>query len=457
MDVEEKVEDLTFNDDLLNRQPFIEQVIKIIELQAEQRKTSCFAINGKWGVGKTFVLKMLEEQLSIIQSDKTKSDKYMIFHYNCWQYDYYEEPLVAIVASMLDTIDEKENLIPSAAKAKFKGFLKAIGSALLVKANEAIEKKTGFNPQELIEVITDAKEDSAETIENEHRYDSNFIFKATLNKLQETIKDLSNDKTIIFVVDELDRCLPEYAIKILERLHHVFVDIPNVQVILSIDKSQLEHIIKKTFGNDTVTQKYLSKFINFEVNLDEGSFTDKDEFDNKFAFYLQNFDYLNINTASTQVDEFISKIFDGIDMRSRIEVIEKCNLLHRMLNKDEEKRDFSIMCIEILFTLNKKFDFGIAHPNQTFNPHRERSAKNITPGIQFLFDIYQEADKHETPYIGSYNGKAYIRGFDIYGIIIACLRQQPHDVISDNGLKLYDFSKIKEYAKQFDDLLKIIS
>ena len=134
------------------------------------------------------------------------------------------------------------------------------------------------------------------------------------------------------MVDELDRCLPEYAIKILERLHHVFTDIPNVQVVLSIDKSQLEHIIKKTFGENTETQKYLSKFINFEVNLDEGSFTDKDEFDNKFAYYIQNFEYSNEATKEYQVDEFIIKIFDGIDMRSRIEIIEKCNLLHKFLS-----------------------------------------------------------------------------------------------------------------------------
>ena len=445
------------NKDLLNRQEFVDRVIKIIELQSAQKKTSCFAINGKWGVGKSFVLEMLEDKLSRIQSDETKSDKYMIFHYNCWQYDYYEEPLVAIVASMLDTIDEKDDLIPSEIKTKIKGFLKAVGSALLVKANEAIEKKTGFNPQEVIGVITNAQESSAEKIEEEHRYDSNFIFKATLKKLRETIQELSKDKTIIFVVDELDRCLPEYAIKVLERLHHVFDSIDNVQVILSIDKSQLEHIIKKTFGENTETQKYLSKFIDFEVNLDEGSFSDKEEFDNKFAFYLQKFDYLNKNTASPQVDEFNSKIFDGIDMRSRIEVIEKCNLLHRLLNKDDEKSDFSIMCIEILFTMNQMFDLGITSPNQTFNPKRERSANNITPGVQFLFDIYQEANKNEMPYISSYNGRTYIRGIDIYGIIIACLRQQSHDVISDNGMKLYDFSQIKNYAKQFDDLLKIIN
>ena len=61
--------------DLLDRQPFIDRVIKIIELQSAQKKTSCFAINGKWGVGKSFVLNMLEEQLEKIQSEETEADK----------------------------------------------------------------------------------------------------------------------------------------------------------------------------------------------------------------------------------------------------------------------------------------------------------------------------------------------------------------------------------------------
>lgn len=132
---------------------------------------------------------------------------------------------------------------------------------------------------------------------------------------------------------------------------HILDSIDNVQVILSIDKSQLEHIIKKTFGENTETQKYLSKFIDFEVNLDEGSFSDKEEFDNKFAFYLNNFEYQNPATKSYQVEEFKTEIFDGIDIRSRIEIIEKCNLLHRVLNETDKPCDFSIMCIEIFMML----------------------------------------------------------------------------------------------------------
>lgn len=447
--------------DLLNRQEFVDRVIRIIELQSAQKKTSCFAINGKWGVGKSFVLNMLEEQLEKIQSEETSTDKYMLFHYDCWQYDYYEEPLVAIVASMLDTIDEKERLISDGAKKevleKVKGLLKIVGSALLIKASDEIEQKTGIDIKELAEFVSNAEDISTQKAEDITSFDSNFLFKKTLTKLQQTIRILSKDKTIVFVVDELDRCLPEYAIKVLERLHHIFEGIENVQVILSIDKSQLEHIIKKTFGDDTVTQKYLSKFINFEVNLDEGSFSDNDELNNKFDFYIQNFAYLNDATKPYQVEEFITNIFNGIDMRSRNEIIEKCNLLHRILNKEDEKSDFSIMCIEIFLVLIcqqglDKYEISIDRVNMF------KDEAVLPSGIKQLIKKLEE--EHNTGILlwNNQERKTYLRANDIYSLIYSVHRIKINfkNVFFARGYDLYNFSETKNYILTFQEMLYCI-
>lgn len=37
--------------------------------------------------------KGMGKQLEVIQKEETADDWYFVFHYNCWQYDYYEEPL----------------------------------------------------------------------------------------------------------------------------------------------------------------------------------------------------------------------------------------------------------------------------------------------------------------------------------------------------------------------------
>ena len=48
--------------DLLDRQEFVDQIHNIALTLAHNKKSKCYAINGSWGVGKSFVLDMFEEQ-----------------------------------------------------------------------------------------------------------------------------------------------------------------------------------------------------------------------------------------------------------------------------------------------------------------------------------------------------------------------------------------------------------
>ena len=117
--------------DLLNRQSFVDQLLNITDAFSKTRKNACYAITGDWGAGKSFVLDMFEAQAGVICQEGPISEKYLIFRYNCWEYDYYDEPLVAIVASMLDQIDEKVKLLPSDLKTKVVTGLKEAGKGLL--------------------------------------------------------------------------------------------------------------------------------------------------------------------------------------------------------------------------------------------------------------------------------------------------------------------------------------
>lgn len=95
----------------MDRQSFINQLIDITETLSENKKNSCYAITGSWGCGKSFVLDMYEDQITQIQTSETTMGKYLLFHYNCWQYDYYSEPLIAIIASILDAINDQTDLL----------------------------------------------------------------------------------------------------------------------------------------------------------------------------------------------------------------------------------------------------------------------------------------------------------------------------------------------------------
>lgn len=103
--------------DLLDRQGFVDQLHDIVGTLAKNKKNMCYSINGQWGVGKTYVLDMFEKQAQRIGQEGTVLDKYIIFRYNCWEYDYYEEPLIAIVATIIEQYDEKITLLGEQEKA----------------------------------------------------------------------------------------------------------------------------------------------------------------------------------------------------------------------------------------------------------------------------------------------------------------------------------------------------
>ena len=97
--------------DILGRDEFVDNLFRLIENISDNKSNCCFALNGAWGCGKSFVLDMLEERLNPIQSEETNTDRYFVIRYNCWKYDYYEEPIVAIVAALLKAIERKINFL----------------------------------------------------------------------------------------------------------------------------------------------------------------------------------------------------------------------------------------------------------------------------------------------------------------------------------------------------------
>lgn len=70
---------------------------------------------------------------------------------------------------------------------------------------------------------------------------------------------------LVILVDEIDRCLPDEQLKILERLHHLF-DVKNCAVILTMNQICVAETVKTIYGIDGY--EYLRKFFNFTFRLD---------------------------------------------------------------------------------------------------------------------------------------------------------------------------------------------
>ena len=340
--------------DILNREKFIKNVIRIVCQLSENKKGCCFAVEGGWGIGKTFVVEEIEEQLSILQSEETPKERFVVFHYNCWQYDYYEEPAIAIISAMRDSIIVKRKIADGKVENTFRAGCKLAGEKLEEIVGFYIENKIGVNLVEWVQEIIEKKEN----IDAAGRgFDKLFSFNQTIEKVRKDLRDIAQEQTVVLVVDELDRCIPQYAIKVMERLHHIFYGLDNIVVIMAIDRRQLEHSVEEMFGvakdsSSIDVEKYLKKFIDFSMILDNGVVNA--DLPEKYGFYFDRF--AGKEEDIKKLCQMWSILFYGIDIRRQEKIIEKANIVHSLVCN--EKADISVLVFEMIYEVLKllKFD-----------------------------------------------------------------------------------------------------
>lgn len=212
---------------------------------------------------------------------------------------------------------------------------------------EYVKNKIGVN-------IVETFQSEKTGIDNQKfKFDKMFAFKKTLDETREKLKRMSEIKTVVIVVDELDRCMPEYAIKVLERLHHLFEGIPNTIVIMAVDSKQLENSVKKIFGNAVDTGRYLRKFISFNLELGVGALQSK--YVEKYNYYFEKFE--EKDAAAEELQTLVTLC--QIDIRNLNKLIEKLDIIHTFAFKG--KMSESVLWFELMWGMIK---YKISLPNK---------------------------------------------------------------------------------------------
>ena len=76
--------------------------------------------------------------------------------------------------------------------------------------------------------------------------------------------DTGNPQKLVFIVDELDRCRPDYALALLEVIKHFFT-VPNVHFVLGVNLMALENCVRVRYGESTDSAQYLQKFLHVKI------------------------------------------------------------------------------------------------------------------------------------------------------------------------------------------------
>ena len=189
-------------------------------------------------------------------------------------------------------------------------------------------------------------------------------------QIKSIIQKLSEKFHIILIVDELDRCLPEYAIKILERLHHVCDGIPVIQV-LAINKRHLADCISSVFGKNYIkkdkvdsnnilfAESYLEKFVDIIIPLSSGTLDSRLEILNGLEKnYVPYIRPTNFGQEFIKLDEeflilFITTLMDGVERRLQEKIFKQVELCHKLtidsgINLNQERCTYAILIYEII-------------------------------------------------------------------------------------------------------------
>lgn len=442
--------------DLLNREEFVGNVIKIVNQLSDIKRGCCFAIEGGWGVGKTFVIEEIEDRLKVLQSEETNGDRYFVFHYNCWQHDYYDEPAVAIISAMLASIKEDEALLSKNIDNTMKAGYELAKEKFKEIAGLYIENKIGINLISLAEQIKDNKDERDDA---ENKFDEMFNFSQTIEKVRKKLQEIAEERTIVLFVDELDRCIPQYAIKVLERLHHIFYDLRNIIVVLAIDRNQLEHSVKEMFGEGESSvdiEKYLKKFIDFSVVLDNGVLNES--YREKYKVYFDKF-MVEQEGDKEEITNILSKLFPTIGIREQEKLMEKANMVHSLVCN--ETMDISVLVFEVMYEVLKIWGFESLPIIELIDDTRyEFSKKPVEKNKKDILKFFaSEAYRLEKSSNSSKQDK-YIR-HNLYGKVYWYFTNRYSDVEVLNkdldmymgGNKLKEVKVVKKYC-EFCEMIK---
>ena len=190
-----------------------------------------------------------------------------VLYFNVWEHDFITDPIIGLISQFRDMAEGDD------AKAKFAKIAAAAGkvtTGMLPSIVKGLTKK--YLGEDVVDVIESATQKIADSFDKviddfvEQCQSMEEFRKALENLVEFTAQD---GKPLIFIIDELDRCNPRFAVKVLERVKHLF-SVPNIVFILSIDKTQLCHSICGYYGSDNLNaEEYLKRFIDIEYKLPE--------------------------------------------------------------------------------------------------------------------------------------------------------------------------------------------
>ena len=252
----------TITEDLLDRNQELSSLCRFLQLQ---QGMSSIAIDGRWGSGKTFFVKQCAFLLNSVNSlsdieegikervrttasekgllDSLKEDAFLAVYYDAWKNDTDEDPVLSLIYEIVQQLNINSGLFDL--------------NKMTTILTSAFNIVTGRDVTEFFKHVQDMN-----LLKNVHKEKKMDLI------LQEFFVEVlqENCERLVIFVDELDRCRPSFAVRLLERIEHYFVN-ERITFVFSMNIEQLQHTIKAFYGSDFDACRYLDRFFDVRTSL----------------------------------------------------------------------------------------------------------------------------------------------------------------------------------------------
>lgn len=244
----------TFNDDKLGLKPFCEKFENYLLVEHDFVEGGLVvSLDAPFGSGKTTFLKMWKHELDLRHLADSSAPQALIL--NAWELDYCNDPLFAILARLIPATEIKD-------QEKLKKLREAatdLGWYTTALANSVVSKWTGIDAMKAGETAEKKKTDRNKKPDFLKLYEERA---KAFDRLKESLVAIfgGSEPKAFILIDELDRCRPDYAVTYLETIKHMF-DVHGLVFVLAIDSKHLESSARSLFGIGLNFPEYFRKFV----------------------------------------------------------------------------------------------------------------------------------------------------------------------------------------------------
>ncbi len=339
------------NDIFKDRKEFGESITSLLKSVDD---SVVLSVNAPWGEGKTTFARMWMADL--------KRQKIAHIYFDAYQHDHCEDPFIAFTAEIIDLVDRhfkgiegikklKKEFLSSAARVGGKLFETFARLGAKVLTNNILDAAA---IEELSTIKDDLSDKAGSLLERAvnaglKKYvkekDDEAHFREQLSDLGRAIKK-HQSLPLLIIIDELDRCRPDFAMNLIERVKHLFTT-EGVAFVLLCNSNQLENYVRTVYGTGIDARNYLRKFFTIATDLPKEIVDDNK---NAFDVFSRSL-YSHYGIGNLQQKSYPTVLFQRYNFSLR-EIEQYLQLLGISMSQ-EPRYEMSFDCVLVLLAVIK--------------------------------------------------------------------------------------------------------